>query len=203
MPFLEILSKGAPLNKANKSLILLHGRGGSARDILAFGDVFCDDSFHIAALQAPGHTWYPHGFMVEEELNEPFLSSSVENVKNLINKISKHILKSHIYLMGFSQGACLALEVSARFATKYGGVIAFTGGLIGKKIREEKYHGNFDRTKIFIGNSDHDPHVPLVRSEESKALLERMGGDVTLKVYKGMGHVINEDEINWVKKYIF
>jgi phospholipase/carboxylesterase len=199
----EVLSQGSPISKASKALILLHGRGGTAQDIMSLADSFCDEHFYIVAPQAPSGTWYPYSFMSEEKLNEPHLTSSINIVKKLIDETSKHISKSQIYIMGFSQGACLTLEVSSRFADKYGGVIAFTGGLIGSRIDKKKYHGDFKGTNIFIGNSDQDPHVPLVRSEESKELMEELGAEVTLKVYNGMGHTINEDEINWVKKNIF
>lgn len=199
---IEVIHQGALITKASKALILLHGRGGTARGILSLADLFCDDHFYIAAPQAPNSTWYPHSFMAEEKLNEPYLSSSVENIKKLIDEIAGYIPMQQIYIMGFSQGASLSLEVSSRFAAKYGGVIAFTGGLIGETINEKKYHGNFEGTKVFIGNSDQDQHVPLVRSEQSKELMEKLGANVTLKVYKGMTHTINDDEINWVKKNI-
>ena len=185
----EIIQQGQPLDKASKALILLHGRGGTAYDILGLANEFCDDTFYIAAPQATNRSWYPYSFMEEEQLNEPWLSSSIETVKRLIDETAKSIPKSHIYLMGFSQGACLTLEVSCRFAAKYGGVVAFTGGLIGQTIDETKYSGNFEGTKVFIGNSDQDPHVPLRRSEQSKQLMKKMGADVTLKVYKGMAHI--------------
>lgn len=199
----KIIEQGQTIDKASKALLLLHGRGGTALDILNLANEFCDPTFYIAAPQANNNSWYPYSFMSEEKSNEPWLSSAVENVERLIDETAVHIPKSQIYIMGFSQGACLALEVSARFATKYGGVIAFTGGLIGRTLHEEKYKGNFDGTKVFIGNSDRDPHVPLERSEQSKNIMEKLGGAVTLRVYKGMGHTINEDEINWVKKFIF
>ena len=199
----EVLYRGPLITKATKALILLHGRGGTARGIMSLADNFDDADFYIAAPQAPNSTWYPYSFMTEEKLNEPYLLSSIESIKNLIDETAKYIPLHQIYIMGFSQGACLALEVSTRFAAKYGGVIAFTGGLIGDTINDKKYHGNFEGTKVFIGNSDQDPHVPLVRSEQSKKLMEKLGADVTLKVYKGMAHTINEDEINWVKKNIF
>lgn len=198
----KIVERGSSINIASKALIMLHGRGSTALDILSFAHELCDDTVYIAAPQATKNSWYPHPFMEEEESNEPWLSSAVEMVKRLIDETSTHIPKTNIYLLGFSQGACLALEASARFAEKYGGVIAFSGGLIGATINEKKYKGNFQGTQVFIGNSDHDPHIPLIRSEESKTIMEKLGADVTLKVYKGMGHIINEDEINWAKKLI-
>lgn len=199
----KIIEQGAEIKKASNALLALHGRGGSAFDILRLAHEFCDDTFYLAAPQAVNNSWYPYSFMAEEKTNEPWLTSAVENVKKLIDETSKYIPKSQIYIMGFSQGACLALEVSARYADKYGGVIAFTGGLIGQTLNEKKYRGDFKKTKVFIGNSDIDPHVPLSRSEESKKIMEKLGADVTLKVYAGMAHTINEDEISWVKKNIF
>lgn len=199
----QVVDQGRPLKQAAKALILLHGRGSTALDILSLADLFADESFYIAAPQASRQSWYPHSFMEEEAQNEPWLTSAIETVKKLIEDIAIHIPKDQIYLMGFSQGACLALETSARYATKYGGIVAFTGGLIGKTLDEKKYQGNFAGTKVFIGTSDQDPHVPLVRSEQSKTLIEKMGANVTLKVYAGMAHTINQDEIDWVKKFIF
>lgn len=195
----DVVYQGPLITKASKALILLHGRGGTARGILSLADTLCDEHFYIAAPQAPGNTWYPYSFMEEEKLNEPALTLSIEIVKSLIDETAKHIPKANIYLMGFSQGACLALEVASRFAAKYGGVIAFTGGLIGQTINEKRYHGDFEGTKVFIGTSDHDPHVPLIRSEQSKDLMEKLGADVTLKVYPGMAHTINTDEMRWAK----
>ena len=194
-----IVHRGQPIHKASKALILLHGRGGTANDILELADHFCDDTFYIAAPQATNQSWYPHSFLVEEKFNEPWLSSAVEVVKQVIEEISQYIPKNRIYIMGFSQGACLALETCSRYATKYGGVIAFTGGLIGSTIQEEKYSGNFDKTAVFIGTSDHDPYIPLKRVQETKKVLEKLGASVTLKIYKGMSHTITEDEITCVK----
>lgn len=199
----KILEKGQPPNKAKHALIMLHGRNSTALNILQLSDQFCDDTFYIAAPQATNNSWYPNSFMAQDESNEPWLTSAVETVKRLIDETSAYIPISQIYILGFSQGACLALEASSRYAGKYGGIIAFTGGLIGKSLKEENYKGNFEGACVFIGNSDRDPHVPLLRSEESKEIMEKHGAHVTLKVYEGMGHTINEDEIQWVKKYMF
>lgn len=196
----KIYEKGQSIEKATYAMILLHGRGSTAQDILQLANDLCDDRFYIAAPQAPNHSWYPYSFMAEENSNEPWLTSSVDAVKKLIDEISYHIPKDKIYLIGFSQGACLTLEVSTRFAVKYAGVVAFTGGLIGENINPKKYHGHFEGTPVFIGNSDRDPHVPFIRSEQTKQLMEKMGALVTLKVYKNLGHTINEDEIRWVKE---
>lgn len=199
----QIIEQGQAVDKATKALIFLHGRGGSAEDILRLADAeFYDDSFYIAAPQATNNSWYPYSFMVDEKLNEPWLSSAISVIKKLIDETAKHIPKNKIYVLGFSQGACLALEATARFATKYGGIIAFSGGLIGSTINESNYNGNFEGTNVFIGNSDIDPHIPLLRTKESAAIMENLGANVTLKIYPGMAHTINSDEINWAKKII-
>ena len=199
----QILERGEPLDRAKRAIILLHGRGASADDIITLANEFCDESFYIAAPQATNNTWYPNSFLTPESQNEPWLSSAVETVKRLIEETAKVIRLDRIYLMGFSQGACLTLEVASRFATKYAGVAAFTGGLIGEKVKPAKYKGDFAGTKIFIGNSDKDPHVPISRSEDSKRLMTELGAQVTLKIYVNMPHAIIQDEIDTVKKLMF
>lgn len=189
----KIIERGSPIQKAKKALILLHGRGASAYDILALADEFVSDSFYVAAPQATNNTWYPYSFMSNESKNEPWLSSSIEIVLKLIQETSKIIPLTNIYIMGFSQGACLSLEATARHTNSYGGVAAFSGGLIGEELNTEKYKGSFNGTPIFIGNSDVDPHIPLLRTKESAALLKKMGAQVTLKIYPNMPHTINED----------
>jgi phospholipase/carboxylesterase len=199
----NILEKGKPLQDAEKAIILLHGRGASAKDIISLANEFCDDSFYIAAPQAANNSWYPYGFMADESQNEPWLSSAVKIVHQLIDATNKYIPVNNIYLMGFSQGACLTLEVASRFAQPYAGVVAFTGGLIGKQVVTKKYNGNFKNAKVFIGNSDIDPHVPQVRSAESKIIMEGLGAAVTLDIYPNMAHTITVNEINRVKEIIF
>ncbi len=199
----QILEKGKPLIKAEKAIILLHGRGADAEDIISLADEFCDETFYIAALQATNNAWYPYSFLSPEAANEPWLSSAIQTVKRLIDEILVYIPAEKIYISGFSQGACLTLEVGARYAIRYAGIIAFSGGLIGETIRTEKYNGNFEGTKVFIGNSDKDPHIPLLRSQESANLLQLMGAEVTLKVYPDMPHTIIKDEIETVKKLMF
>ncbi len=198
----KIFEQGTPLMKASYALILLHGRGASALDILGLGKLFADDRFYIVAPEAPHFTWYPQSFMAEDSLNEPALSVSVAFIQKVIDDIAKHIPKDHIYIMGFSQGACLSLEVSSRSAEKYGGIAAFSGGLIGKTLNKDKYSGNFKKTKVFIGDSENDPFIPLQRCVQSKVLMEKMNAEVTLKAYPGTSHTITQEEINWVKKNI-
>lgn len=184
-----------------KALILLHGRGGTAADIMSLAHHFTDKNFIVEAPQAPHNAWYPHSFLVEEKLNEPDLSNSLSKIEKLIKNLE--IPHDQIYLMGFSQGACLSLEYAARHGGKYGGIIAFTGGLIGKTLDLNKYRGNLDGTKVFIGTSENDPFIPLTRAKESKEVLKSLGASVTLKVYPGASHTVTEEEIQWVKWNIF
>jgi phospholipase/carboxylesterase len=199
----QVKEKGKPLLEAKKALILLHGRGADADNILPLADAFCDDSFYIVAPQATNNEWYPFTFLSPEERNEPWLTSAVTMIKRLIDGIAVQIPSNRIYIMGFSQGACLALEVAAQYAIKYAGIAAFSGGLIGEKIRPEKYQGNFDGTKVFIGNSDNDPHIPVLRCEESRDLMKKLGAEVTLNIYPGMSHTITPKEIEDVLKLMF
>lgn len=199
----DVLTEGKPLAEAENALILLHGRGADPEDIILLAEDFCDESFYVAAPRATGNSWYPESFLVPVERNEPWLSSAVAVIKRLIDETAALIPVERIYVMGFSQGACLALEVTARHAMKYAGVAAFSGGLIGSSIDPLKYKGDFNGTKIFIGNSDRDPHIPLKRTEESAALLESIGADVNLKIYPGMPHTIIRDEIDTVIGMMF
>lgn len=196
----NLLIKGTPLSKAKKALILLHGRGSSASRIYMQLRDLCDESFYILIPNAPDHAWYPESFMEEEERNEPYLSQSIQTVNQLIEDTSQHIPKSSIYLIGFSQGACLALEAAARSAARYGGIIAFSGGLIGKKLDLKKYHGNFKGTVIYLAASKLDPYVAFSRVKKSKELLEDLGAKVLLHSYPGMTHKIYQEDIDWVKE---
>lgn len=197
---MDIIERGLPLKIASKAIVMLHGRGGTAQGILEIVNPSWEREFYIVAPQAPSQVWYPKSFISEEEVNEPFLSQSIASIKALIDSIN--ILKSDIVLMGFSQGACLSLEISSRHAEKYRGIVAFTGGLIGRTVKEEKYEGDFKGTKVFISNGDRDPFIPLRRSELSKELMEKLGAEVTLKIYPGREHRVSKDEIEWVEKNI-
>lgn len=195
---------GLPLEKASKALIMLHGRGSTAQDILSLQNHFDLDGFYIVAPQATNNTWYPYSFLAPVHQNEPWLSSALDLLSAIVMDLhDAGIHSDKIYLLGFSQGACLTLEFAARNAQKWGGVIAFTGGLIGDKISQEKYKGDFGGSKAFIGNSDKDPHVPQARSEESQKLMEKMGANVTLRIYQDMAHTINRDEIKSVNEIFF
>lgn len=195
----HLIEKGQPLNKATKAMILLHGRGGRAEDILKLAPEICDDSFYLVAPQATNNSWYPNKFMDEEAKNEPWLSSATTIIQKVIDETAKVIPKQNIYILGFSQGACLALEVTARNATKYGGIFALSGGLIGPNINPSKYRGNYESTTIFLGVSEHDPFIPLTRVLETKPILEKLHADLDLRIYKGSDHTVTPDEISSIK----
>jgi phospholipase/carboxylesterase len=200
----NIIATGKELDEKNKVLILLHGRGGSAEDILSFSSYLEVKDFVLLAPQATNNTWYPYSFLAPPAQNEPWLSSALNLMKNLLSELySKGIPSENIYFAGFSQGACLTLEFVTRNANKYGGVAAFTGGLIGDKIYEENYGGNFKNTAVFIGTSDPDPHVPVERANATAKFLEKMNASVTLKIYPNMGHTISQDEIENANRLVF
>jgi predicted esterase len=187
---------GEPLEQASAAVVMLHGRGASAEDILGMARELAFPGFTYLAPQAAGYTWYPHSFLVPIERNEPYLSSALAAVGAIVAKVEQAGIPSErIAILGFSQGACLTLEFAARNVRQYGGVIAFTGGLIGPDGTPRAYQGSFDSTPVFIGGSDIDPHVPLKRMEESTQVFERMGGVVDLRIYPGMGHTVNVDEL--------
>jgi len=200
----NIVTAGKELTSGSKVLILLHGRGGSAEDILSLSANLNVTDFTLLAPQATNATWYPYSFLAPPPQNEPWLSSALELLRKLLDDIlGEGVPARNIYFAGFSQGACLTLEFVARNADKYGGVAAFTGGLIGDIIYTENYKGDFNSTPVFIGTSDPDPHVPVARVYATTQILKNMNAAVTEKVYLNMGHTINDDEISLANKIIF
>lgn len=198
----EIIYAGNQGNPVS-ALILVHGRGSSAEDILSLGAHLAAEGFLLAAPQATNHTWYPHSFLAPPTQNEPGLSSGIAVLKDLVESLQQRgIPANRIFLAGFSQGACLTLEFAARNPRRYGGIAAFTGGLIGDSVRTEAYSGSFEGTPVFIGSSDPDMHVPVVRVRETEAVLRAMGADVRVKIYPGMGHTIIQDEIDEVNRFV-
>lgn len=200
----EIISAGKKLAAGNKVLILLHGRGASAADILMLGDHLNIKDFTLLAPQATNHTWYPYSFLAPPAQNEPWLSSALSLLKEMVDDLAaQNIPVENIYFAGFSQGACLTLEFVTRNAQRYGGVVAFTGGLIGNAIYSENYRGDFQGTPVFIGSSNPDPHVPVERVYATTNILKSMGAEVTEKIYENMGHTINQDEIEKANQLVF
>ena len=200
----QVIRAGKQTGEATKALIMVHGRGGSADDILSLANYLPVNDFALFAPQATNNTWYPYSFLVTPKENEPWLSGALTVLKEVVADVqATGITTDNIYFLGFSQGACLTLEYVTRNATKYGGVVAFTGGLIGDQIYEQNYTGDFAGTQVFIGTSDPDPHVPVERVHATSEILTRMHAQVTKKIYKNMGHTISQDEINLVNELIF
>ena len=200
----NIITAGKELKPNSKVLILLHGRGGSADDILSLASHLNVADFTLMAPQATGNSWYPYSFLAPPSQNEPWLSSALNLLKGMLDDLhSKGIPSENIYFTGFSQGACLTLEFVTRNAQKYGGIAAFTGGLIGDKIYPKHYKGDFNNTPVFIGSSNPDPHVPVERLHATATILKNMNARVTEKVYTGMGHTINQDEIEQANTLVF
>lgn len=200
----KIFTSGKKISEAKKALLMIHGRNAFAEDILALAGYFNLNNFALIAPQAVNNTWYPHSFLAPPKQNEPWLSSALDIITEIVTGINNDgISNEHIYFLGFSQGACLTLEFAARNAKKYGGVVAFTGGLIGDKIYSENYNGDFLNMPFFIGSSDPDPHVPVERVYATSGILQTLHADVTVKVYPGLGHTINKDEIEQANALIF
>lgn len=201
---LELFETGVPLEKASMAAILIHGRGATAQGIVALRDHLPLSGFYLAAPQATNFTWYPFSFLSPVEENEPWLSSAIAVLHETVAKIEHAgISREKIFIIGFSQGACLSLEYAARNASRYGGVVAFTGGLIGKTIDQSKYEGDFGGTRIYMTNGDADPHVPLGRSEESRGLLKQMGAEVKLEVFGSRPHTILPAELVAATEFAF
>ena len=201
---INIKYAGTPLESAKKALIMLHGRGATAESILTLADLLNVDGYALLAPQATNNTWYPYSFIASAEENEPWLSSAIDIVKQTVDKVLQEGIKSEdIYFLGFSQGACLATEYVTRNAQRYGGVVAFTGGLIGKEINRSNYSGDFEQTPVFFGTSNPDFHVPVERVYASANIAREMNANVTEKVYENRGHTISEDEINIVNNFVF
>ena len=198
------IQTGLPLSESKKAIILLHGRGATAESILSLADYLELADFSIFAPQAAQRTWYPYGFMASDEGNLSALNSSLQQVSLLFQfLIENGKAPEQIYVMGFSQGACLSLEFAARSAQKLGGVVAFTGGLIGEKLEEKKYSGDFQGTPILLSSSAHDMHVPAKRIHDSSQLLQKMGAEVSLKFFKDELHTIRPEELTWVNQTLF
>jgi phospholipase/carboxylesterase len=200
----KVITDGKPLAEAQKALIMIHGRGADAHDILSVADYLQVKDFALLAPEATNHTWYPYSFLAPQEDNEPWLSSALDVIKSIMDDVSAAgISPENTYFLGFSQGACLTLEFTSRHAQRFGGVVAFSGGLIGQTLNLQHYKNDFAKTPIFLGCSDIDPHIPLARVRESTKILQEKNANVTEKIYPRMGHTINEDEITWVNNNIF
>lgn len=195
-----VLTAGPRPASARLSLILVHGRGASAEDILALGHQLELEDVACLAPQAAGHTWYPYSFLAPTEQNEPGISSAFGVLSRIVDGLhDEGVDPSQVALLGFSQGACLVLEYVARHARRYAGVFALSGGLIGPPETPREYAGSFAGTRVFLGCSDVDPHIPLERVHESAGVFRRMEAKVDERIYPGMGHTVNFDELEAVR----
>jgi predicted esterase len=195
-----VLEAGEPLGQATAAMILLHGRGASAADIMTVGEALQQSGFAYLAPQAAGSAWYPNPFTAPLQSNEPWLSSALETVERLLERVEEKLPASQVILLGFSQGACLTLEFAARHARRYGGVVGLSGALIGPDDAPRDYPGSLAGAPVLLGCSDADPYISAVRVKESGEILRRLGGEVDVRIYPDLGHEVNEDEIDEVRE---
>jgi predicted esterase len=198
-----VLRAGADFGLAKAAVIMLHGRGADAADILGLSEVIGRKDIVYVAPEAAGHSWYPYSFLSPVTRNEPGRSSALGVVSLLVRTLGEAKLPPEkIAILGFSQGACLAAEFVARNPRRYGGAFALSGGLIGETIKPEDYSGSLADTPIFVGCSDVDPHIPVERVKQSAEILRGLSGAVTETIYPGMGHTIVDDEIGHVRRIV-
>jgi predicted esterase len=191
-----VLQAGADAAEARGAVILLHGRGATASSILGLAEALDRPDFFYLAPQAAGNAWYPYRFMVPRAQNEPHLSSALRRVGDLVDQLaSVDIPAERVMIVGFSQGACLAADFAARNPRRYGGIGVLSGGLIGDVINPADYPGTLADTPVFVGCSDIDGHVPVERVKLTSMVLGGMGAALTERIYPGMGHSVNENEI--------
>lgn len=195
-----VLLAGESLSRARAAMLLVHGRGARAEDILSLADQLTQSGFAYLAPQAAGNTWYPNRFLVPLMENEPWLSSALEFVGEVMKQIvAAGIPAERTILLGFSQGACLTLEFAARNARRFGGIVGLSGALIGPEDTPRDYAGSLAGTPVYLGCSDADFHVPKERVDETAEVMRKMGGSVTERLYPNMDHTINQDEIDFVR----
>lgn len=194
---------GTPMAEATGAVVLLHGRGGSAEDILSLAHPLHREGIAYLAPQAAGHTWYPNSFLAPRESNEPYLSSALAKVGSIIAELeASGIPRDRILIAGFSQGACLATEFVASNPARYAGLIAFTGGLVGPPDASLYHDGALAGTPVLFLSGDPDPHVPWQRVQASAAELERMGAAITVRRYPGRLHTITAEEVDLARTLV-
>jgi len=195
-----LLVAGESLEKARTAMIMVHGRGASAQDILGLSVDLKHSGYIYLAPQAAEYSWYPNSFLAPVASNEPGLTSGLAVIASILDQLAgAGIPAERTILLGFSQGACLSLEFVARNARRYGGVAGLSGALIGPDDTPRNYPGSLAETQVFLGCSDVDFHIPKERVLQSAEVLQRMGGDVTTRLYPRMGHTVNRDEIRFVQ----
>jgi predicted esterase len=198
-----VLRFGSAIESASAVVIAIHGRGASPQDILSLAQRLNRPEVAFLAPAAAGNSWYPHSFLTEIAQNEPYLTSALRRVGSLVDELEERgVPHERIVFLGFSQGACLSAEFVVRHARRWGGVVVLSGGLIGPPGTTWNRAGTLEDTPVFVGCSDVDAHIPRQRVEETVAVLTRMGGLVTSRFYSGMGHTVNEDELEHARHVI-
>jgi predicted esterase len=191
-----VVEAGAPLGTAPAVVIMVHGRNAGPQNILDLAQRWDRPAVTYLAPAAANRTWYPYSFMADIASNEPGVSSGLAVLQSLVERATAAgVDRSRIVLCGFSQGACLVSEFAVRHAARYGGLLIFSGGAIGAPGTRWEYRGRFEGTPVFLGCSDRDAHVPESRVRETADVFTRMGADVRLRIYPGMGHLVNDDEL--------
>ena len=198
----RIVQGGDPLASARAAMILLHGRGASAEDIMTIAAEIQRNGWAYLAPQAAGSAWYPNPFTAPLERNEPYLSAALDMLSNLVQRVEATVPAQRVVLLGFSQGACLTLEWAARHARRYGAVVGLSGGLIGPDGTPRDYPGSFDGTPAFLGCSDVDPYIGKERVIEASEVFQRIGARATLRLYPGMAHTVSAEEIAEVRALV-
>jgi predicted esterase len=199
----DILYAGEKLDNAKFAMILIHGRGAAAASMISLVNELELRDTIVIALQADQFTWYPYRFIEKREVNEPGISSGLKLIDSIVLALDDNgITSENIFLLGFSQGACLTVDYAARHPKKYAGVFTLSGGLIGDQLNAGDYNGSLNGTPIFFGCSDNDFHIPESRVHESAEIIKKLDAEVEVRIYKNMGHTINRDEIDFVNKVI-
>lgn len=198
----RIAMAGAKLEEAKQIVLLIHGRGATAQSMFSLGELFATNQTTLMAPQAFENTWYPYSFMADEELNQPYLDSAIELLDALVQRlIAKGFKAEQISLIGFSQGACLSLEFAARKGYAFQLIAGLSGGLIGEYLKKERYTKSLEGITFFLGCSDIDFHIPVERVHETESVIKNLGAVVEKRIYPGMGHHVNNDEVEWIQQF--
>lgn len=200
----QLHTAGTPLETAERVLVMIHGRGADAGGIMGLAPHLDTENFAILAPQATNRTWYPYSFLADRLDNEPWLTAALALLAEVDSDlVARGISPENIYFLGFSQGACLALEYVSRHAKRYGGVVALTGGLIGPAVDTSLYRGDFSGTPIYLSTGDPDAHVPVDRVEDTRKQLQDMGADVAMEIFPGRPHTVTEQELAAANRHVF
>lgn len=192
---IDVLEAGPALDAASAAVVGLHGRGATAHGFIELPRQAAPTEVAILAPQAAGRTWYPHSFLEPTERNEPHLSSALRAVERIVDAAADVVGYDRVLVVGFSQGGCLGCEFVGRTGRRFGGLVAFSGGLIGARVDRDRYEGSLDDTPVYLGCSDVDPHIPVDRVHDTATVFEARGADVTTEIFSGMGHTVNDREV--------